>query len=131
MFSDLSFSPSLFLSLPLLHSQHKLHPLDGVTLLLRLGLLMLHATWLINSATHIWGYRNYEISDHSRNLWWVAMLTNGEGWHNNHHAYPRMARHGHKWWEFDMTFMVIKAMEMCGLAWNVVDGQHKKAEAEE
>jgi stearoyl-CoA desaturase (delta-9 desaturase) len=92
---------------------------------------LLHATWLINSATHIWGYRNYKTSDESRNLWWVAMLTNGEGWHNNHHAYPRMARHGHKWWEIDTTFMVIKLMEMCGLAWNVVDGQHKKGEPTE
>ena len=92
---------------------------------------LLHATWLINSATHMWGYRNYDVPDHSRNLWWVALLTSGEGWHNNHHAYPRMARHGHKWWELDVTFLVIKLMEKCGLAWNVVDGQHKKSAPEE
>ena len=92
---------------------------------------LLHATWLINSATHMWGYRNYDVSDHSRNLWWVALLTSGEGWHNNHHAYPRMARHGHKWWELDVTFLVIKTLEKCGLAWNVVDGQHKQGEPTE
>lgn len=81
---------------------------------------VLHATWLINSATHIWGYRNYETTDHSKNLWWVALLTFGEGWHNNHHAHPRMARHGHRWWELDLTYGVIWLMERVGLAWNVV-----------
>jgi stearoyl-CoA desaturase (delta-9 desaturase) len=53
-----------------------------------------HATWLVNSATHIWGYRSYATRDRSTNLWWVALLTFGEGWHNNHHAFPRSARHG-------------------------------------
>lgn len=81
---------------------------------------VMHATWLINSATHIWGYRNYETTDDSRNLWWVALLTYGEGWHNNHHAHQRSARHGHRWWEFDLTWLTIRAMEKVGLAWNVV-----------
>jgi stearoyl-CoA desaturase (delta-9 desaturase) len=79
-----------------------------------------HITWLVNSATHIWGYRNYVTTDNSRNLWWVGLLAFGEGWHNNHHAYQRSARHGHRWWEFDMTYLVIRGMERLGLAWDVV-----------
>ncbi|MFN3192785.1 MAG: acyl-CoA desaturase [Aureliella sp.] len=82
---------------------------------------VLHATWLVNSASHMWGYRNYETRDDSRNNWWVALLTYGEGWHNNHHAHPRMANHGHKWWEFDLTFRTIRLMQRLGLAWDVVD----------
>ena len=79
-----------------------------------------HVTWFVNSATHMWGYRNYETSDDSRNLWWVGLLAFGEGWHNNHHAYQRMAKHGHRWWEVDTTYWSILAMEQLGLAWNVV-----------
>ena len=81
---------------------------------------MLHVTWAVNSASHMWGYRNYSTRDDSRNLWWVGMLAFGEGWHNNHHAFPRVAQHGHRWWEFDMTYWIIAAMERTGLAWNVV-----------
>src|SRR5205085_916653 len=81
---------------------------------------VLHVTWFVNSASHIWGYRNYETTDNSRNLWWVGLLAYGEGWHNNHHAFQRMARHGHKWWEFDMTYLTILFMEKLGLAWDVV-----------
>jgi stearoyl-CoA desaturase (delta-9 desaturase) len=80
---------------------------------------VLHSTWLVNSATHMWGYRNYETTDNSRNLWWVALLTYGEGWHNNHHALPRVASHGHRWWEFDVTYLTIRLMESLGLAWDV------------
>ena len=87
---------------------------------------VLHSTWLVNSASHIWGYRNYETSDDSRNNWIVAVVTYGEGWHNNHHAYPRMARHGHRWWEIDLTFLTIRTLERLGLVWDVVDNQHKK-----
>jgi len=79
-----------------------------------------HVTWLVNSATHMWGYRNYDTPDDSRNLWWVALLAYGEGWHNNHHAHQRLARHGHRWWEIDINFAVIRLMERCGLAWNVI-----------
>jgi stearoyl-CoA desaturase (delta-9 desaturase) len=82
---------------------------------------VLHSTWFVNSASHMWGYKNYETTDDSRNNWWVALLTYGEGWHNNHHAYPRMAPHGHKWWEIDLTFLAIRAMQIVGLAWDVVD----------
>ena len=68
---------------------------------------VLHVTWFVNSATHLWGYRNYETDDNSRNLWWVALLAFGEGWHNNHHAYQRVASQGHRWWEFDITYLFI------------------------
>ena len=82
---------------------------------------VLHATWLVNSAAHMWGYQNYQTTDNSRNNWLVALITFGEGWHNNHHAYPRMAKQGHKWWELDPTFAVIRLMQFFGLAWDVVD----------
>lgn len=82
---------------------------------------VMHSTWFVNSASHIWGYRNYETRDNSRNNWWVALLTYGEGWHNNHHAYPRMAKHGHRWWEVDITFATIRLLERLGLVWNVID----------
>ena len=80
-----------------------------------------HATWLINSATHIWGYRNYKTRDDSKNLWWVALFSFGEGWHNNHHAHPTVAPAGHRWWEVDTTWWIIKALRFCGLAWDVND----------
>jgi stearoyl-CoA desaturase (delta-9 desaturase) len=82
---------------------------------------VLHSTWFVNSASHMWGYRNYETTDDSRNNWWVAILTYGEGWHNNHHAHQRSAAHGHRWWEIDVTFTTIRLMQCCGLAWDVVD----------
>jgi fatty-acid desaturase len=91
---------------------------------LRLVLVM-HSTWFVNSASHIWGYRNYTTTDDSRNNWWVAAITYGEGWHNNHHAYPRMANHGHRWWEIDLTFRTIRLLQRLGLAWNVVDYKRK------
>ncbi|MEM8910304.1 MAG: fatty acid desaturase [Planctomycetota bacterium] len=82
---------------------------------------VLHATWLVNSASHMFGYQNYETVDDSRNNWLVAIIAYGEGWHNNHHAYPRMAVHGHKWWEFDITWQAIKLLRATGLVWDVVD----------
>lgn len=90
---------------------------------------VLHITWFVNSATHMWGYRNYETTDESKNLWWVGLLAYGEGWHNNHHAFQRSARHGHRWWEIDVTYWVIRLMKSVGLAWNVsrVDSRRVKA----
>ena len=84
---------------------------------------VLHVTWLVNSASHIWGYRNYETSDNSRNLWWVGLLAFGEGWHNNHHAFPGRARHGHRWWEFDLTYRTICLLEKAGIVWDVKHGR--------
>ena len=80
-----------------------------------------HSTWFVNSATHLWGYRNYETRDESKNLWWVALVSYGEGWHNNHHAHPSNARAGHKWYELDPTFWVIKALKATGIAYDVRD----------
>lgn len=78
-----------------------------------------HGTWFVNSASHTWGYRNYATTDNSTNLWWVAILAYGEGWHNNHHAHQRSAAHGLRWWEFDLTWQVIKALRLVGLAKNI------------
>ncbi len=77
---------------------------------------LLHTTWFVNSATHLWGYRSHPTKDHSTNLWWVGLLAYGEGWHNNHHAFPTSARHGMRWWEIDMTYMAIRVLRVCGLA---------------
>ncbi len=81
--------------------------------------LVLHSTWLVNSATHVWGYRSYPTRDTSTNLWWVALLTFGEGWHNNHHASQTSARHGLRWWELDATYWAIRLLAVVGLAHGV------------
>lgn len=78
-----------------------------------------HITWFVNSATHQFGYRNFDCADASTNCWWVALLSYGEGWHNNHHAYPHSARHGLKWWEVDFTWMTIRVLQALGLATKV------------
>ncbi len=85
----------------------------------------LHITWAVNSVTHVWGYRNYETGDNSRNNWWVALFAFGEGWHNNHHAYQRAARHGHRRWEIDFSWMMIRCWEIMGLVDNVVRPPHR------
>jgi len=82
-------------------------------------IFVLHTTWLVNSATHVWGYRSHETRDKSTNLWWVALLTYGEGWHNNHHAFQTSARHGMDWWEVDPTWMTIKALSWVGVTYNI------------
>ena len=78
-----------------------------------------HCTWLVNSATHKFGYRTHESGDNSTNCWWVALLVFGEGWHNNHHAFQYSARHGLQWWEFDLTWLTIRLLQTLGLATNV------------
>jgi sn-1 stearoyl-lipid 9-desaturase len=78
-----------------------------------------HCTWFVNSATHKFGYQTYESDDRSTNCWWVALLTYGEGWHNNHHAFQYSARHGLKWWEIDMTWMTVQLLQFFGLAQKV------------
>lgn len=72
------------------------------------------------SANHVCGYRNYATPDNSRNTWWIAFFSFGDGWHNNHHAYPRSAAHGHRWFEVDVTYWTILAMERFGLVHGVV-----------
>jgi stearoyl-CoA desaturase (delta-9 desaturase) len=89
--------------------------------------LVWHITWSVNSVTHLWGYRNYETGENSRNNWFVGLVSNGEGWHNNHHAQPRCAAHGHKWWEFDVTWITIWLLGKVGLAWNIVQVRPQKA----
>ena len=84
------------------------------------SVLLWHSTWLINSATHVWGNRVHDVSDNSGNLWWAALLTYGEGWHNNHHAFPRVAPAGWKWWQIDSTWWVIRGLQSVGLAQKVV-----------
>jgi stearoyl-CoA desaturase (delta-9 desaturase) len=88
----------------------------GIFLRVTLGL---HATWLVNSATHIHGRRRFATRDESRNSWWVALLTGGEGWHNNHHANPVSARHGLAWYEFDPNYYGIWLLEKLRLAKHV------------
>ncbi|PIQ82200.1 MAG: acyl-CoA desaturase [Candidatus Omnitrophica bacterium CG11_big_fil_rev_8_21_14_0_20_64_10] len=75
-----------------------------------------HCTWFVNSAAHIWGYRTWAVEDQSTNNWWVAFLTYGEGWHNNHHAFLRSARHGLASWEWDPTWWTIQGLAAVGLA---------------
>jgi fatty-acid desaturase len=75
----------------------------------------LHVTWAVNSAAHTWGYRTYDTPEGSTNCWWVGLLAWGEGWHNNHHAFQRSARHGLEWWEFDANWVVIRALSAVGL----------------
>ena len=79
----------------------------------------LHCTWLVNSATHLWGKRRFQTTDDSKNNWWVALLTFGEGWHNNHHAYPTSARQGLVWRELDISWLQIRLLAWLGLAWDV------------
>jgi len=79
----------------------------------------LHSTWLVNSATHMWGSRRFLTGDTSTNSFWVAILTFGEGWHNNHHAAPQAARHGLAWYEIDVNWYGIAALRVLGLAWDV------------
>ncbi|HYY59452.1 MAG TPA: fatty acid desaturase, partial [Pyrinomonadaceae bacterium] len=78
-----------------------------------------HATWLVNSATHMWGTRRFVTTDDSTNNFIVAVLTFGEGWHNNHHAYPTAARHGLTWYEIDVNWWGIRALQLLGLAKSV------------
>ena len=81
--------------------------------------LLFHATFCINSLAHVHGRKRYVTGDDSRNNWWLAFFTMGEGWHNNHHACQSSVRQGFRWWEIDVTFYVLKALSFAGLAWNL------------
>ncbi|MGF1566785.1 MAG: acyl-CoA desaturase [Nodosilinea sp.] len=111
----------LLLQLPLMVG---LYALGGWPFVIYGGFLRIvtlwHSTWLINSATHMWGQRRFHVSDGSRNLWWTALITYGEGWHNNHHAFPNVAQAGWRWWELDVTWWAIRGLERLGLAQRVV-----------
>jgi stearoyl-CoA desaturase (delta-9 desaturase) len=73
----------------------------------------------VNSATHMWGSRRFDTRDGSRNNWLIALITSGEGWHNNHHAHPTSARHGLTWYEFDLSWIQIKILKFFGIAKSV------------
>lgn len=88
------------------------------------SLLVYHGTWLVNSAGHIFGYQNYATGEDSKNNWFFALFTFGDGWHNNHHAQQSWAKHGHhRWWELDVSYYFIKTLQFLGLAWDVRDGR--------
>jgi stearoyl-CoA desaturase (delta-9 desaturase) len=97
----------------------------GIFLRVTLGL---HATWLVNSATHMWGTKRFPTRDDSRNNWWVALMTGGEGWHNNHHAHPVSARHGLAWYEVDANYYGIWLLKKLGLACDVKIAEYDKAD---
>lgn len=102
----------------------------GLTALLWGGLVRIfflhHVTWSINSVCHFFGRRRFAIDDHSTNVFWLALPSLGESWHHNHHAFPRSARHGLRWWEIDVTGLVIAAMKRVGLARDVVTVSREK-----
>ncbi|CAN1175514.1 Palmitoyl-monogalactosyldiacylglycerol delta-7 desaturase, chloroplastic [Linum perenne] len=115
-----------------LRNTYVLHPLGLAILLYALGgfpyivwgmgvrvVASHHFTWLVNSASHIWGTRSWNTNDLSKNNWWVGILAYGEGWHNNHHAFQYSARQGLEWWQIDITWYIVKFLEANGLAYDV------------
>ncbi len=98
--------------------------------------VLYHATFTINSLAHRWGRRRYATRDDSRNNFWLALITFGEGWHNNHHHYPASVRQGFYWWEVDLTYYALRAMAAVGLIWDLKpvprtrrDANHIRAKA--
>jgi stearoyl-CoA desaturase (delta-9 desaturase) len=81
--------------------------------------LVHHVTWSVNSVCHLWGRQPFRVEDQSRNNFLFAVLALGEGWHNNHHAFPTSARHGLRWWQLDVGYWIIRGLALAGLAWNV------------
>ena len=81
--------------------------------------VLAHGTFTINSLAHVFGRRRYETNDDSRNSFTLAMVTLGEGWHNNHHHFPAAARNGFFWWEIDITYYTLKLLEACGIIWDL------------
>ena len=109
--------------MPALLSLVVLYLIGGLWLVVWGGLLstvlLWHGTFTINSLSHMFGSKRYSTSDESRNNWLLALLTMGEGWHNNHHHYQASANQGFKWWEIDMTYYILKGLEKVGLVWDV------------
>jgi stearoyl-CoA desaturase (delta-9 desaturase) len=90
-----------------------------------------HATFSVNSICHFFGRRRFDTEDRSTNVFWLALPSMGEAWHNNHHAFPRAAYHGMRWWELDISALVIRAMRRMGLAWNVVQAPPERQREKE
>jgi len=109
----LYFVPLIVLGLGLLYFGGWGMMIWGIFLRVTVGL---HTTWLVNSATHMWGKQRFDTGEDSRNSWWVALLSFGEGWHNNHHAHPTSARHGLAWYEIDLNWWGIRLLQLFGLA---------------
>jgi stearoyl-CoA desaturase (delta-9 desaturase) len=82
-------------------------------------ILVYHCTFAVNSIAHLWGTQRYNTKEESKNNFFVALLTFGEGWHNNHHHYPGSARQGFYWWEIDITYYILKLMSYIGLIWDL------------
>ena len=82
-------------------------------------IVLFHGTFTINSLTHVWGTRRFNTSDNSRNNFWLALITMGEGWHNNHHRYMKSVRQGFFWWEIDPTFYLLKMLSWVGVVWEL------------
>jgi stearoyl-CoA desaturase (delta-9 desaturase) len=91
--------------------------------------LVHHVTWSVNSVCHLWGRRPFKNDDQSRNNFLFGVLALGEGWHNNHHAFPTSARHGLRWWQIDISYWFIRALAFLGLAWNVKQAGHRPVSA--
>ncbi|MEK9826259.1 MAG: acyl-CoA desaturase [Methylotenera sp.] len=91
--------------------------------------VLYHATFTVNSLAHVWGKRRYATTDESRNNFWIALATLGEGWHNNHHHYPGSARQGFYWWEIDLTYYGLKLLAMLGLIWDLRSVPHSIRES--
>jgi stearoyl-CoA desaturase (delta-9 desaturase) len=85
-----------------------------------------HISWSVNSLTHLAGYQTYDTGDSSRNNWFVAVVSSGEGWHNNHHADPASASNSHRWWELDLIYAFIRSLQFCGLATEVITPRHQR-----
>jgi fatty-acid desaturase len=124
--SKYNYVPLVVLSIVLLVFGGLPFLLWGVFFRVTMGL---HATWMVNSLTHFWGRRRFATKDGSRNNWLVALLSFGEGWHNNHHAHPTSARHGLAWYELDMTWMTIRLLQIVGLARSVRVARIQTAES--
>jgi stearoyl-CoA desaturase (delta-9 desaturase) len=88
-----------------------------------------HVTWSINSVCHFFGRRRFAVEDQSTNVFWLALPSFGESWHHNHHAFPRSAKHGLRWWEVDISALLIRGLERLGLAWNVTRIPHERQQA--
>ena len=110
------YTPGILLALPCF----AIAGLPGVVVGFAWGtVLSHHATFANNCFAHIFGTRAYDTDDDSRNNWFLAVITFGEGWHNNHHRYPGAARHGFRWWQIDLTYYVLRVLEKLGLIWDL------------
>jgi stearoyl-CoA desaturase (delta-9 desaturase) len=85
--------------------------------------LVWHITWSVNSLTHMFGYRNHETGENSRNNWLVALFACGEGWHNNHHSDPARCSVSQRWWELDVSHLEVRALSFVGITWDIVPGR--------